>query len=36
MSNVNKMPKTTINLFDISKKNSKIPFTNHGYSKCFN
>ncbi|CAH1714513.1 unnamed protein product [Aphis gossypii] len=30
MSNVNKMPKTTINLHDISKKNSKIPFTNHG------
>ncbi|KAE9536690.1 hypothetical protein AGLY_007092 [Aphis glycines] len=30
MSNVNKMPKTTINLHDISKRNSKIPFTNHG------
>lgn len=36
MSNVNKMPKTTITLHDIYKKNSKIPITNHGHSKWFN
>jgi len=33
MSNVNKIPKKTIILHDICKKNSKIPITNPGYSK---